>query len=79
MFAFLQNHLFLVNGKFPDALKSAHRKPLIKKLNLDTEVLKNYRPVANSPFFVKTIERACASQIQDYLVNENMCEKVHSA
>ena len=70
-------NLSFVNGMFPDALKSAHIKPLIKKPNLDTEVIKNnYRPVANLPFLAKAIERACASEIQDYTVNENLRGKV---
>ena len=32
---------------FPDSQKVAHVKPLLKKPNLDKDVFKNYRPVAN--------------------------------
>lgn len=72
-------NLSLGNGKFPDVLKSALITPLIKKQNLDCEILKNYRPVANLPFLGKTIERASASQIQDYLANNNLRGKMQSA
>ena len=65
-------NLSFSNGTFPDALKSALIKPLIKKPNLDNEILKNYRPVANLTFIAKTIERASASQIHDYLVDNNL-------
>ena len=37
----------------PKLLKQAHIQPLLKKTGLDENVLKNYRPVSNSPFFVK--------------------------
>ena len=37
----------LSSGCFPDSQKIAHVKPLLKKPNLDKEVFKNYRPVAN--------------------------------
>ena len=52
------------NGQFADVLKSAQITPLLKKPNLDCDILKNYRPVANLKFLAKTIERVCASQIK---------------
>ena len=56
------------SGQFPDVLKSAQITPLLKKRNLDCEILNNYRPVANLKFLAKNIERACASQIHDYWI-----------
>ena len=66
------------SGQFSDVLKSAQITPLLKKPNLDCEILKNYRPVANLKFLAKTIKRACASQIQGYLSPNNLCSKMQS-
>ncbi|PIK51812.1 hypothetical protein BSL78_11336 [Apostichopus japonicus] len=41
----INNSLF--SGQFPDAYKVARVKPLIKKLSLDCEDMKNYRPISN--------------------------------
>ena len=44
-------NLSLTSGTVPTALKKkAVVKPLIKKPNLDPEVLGNYRPVSNLPY-----------------------------
>ena len=67
------------NRHFPDSLKSALITPLIKKPSLDCENLKKYRPVANLKFLAKTIERAFSSQIQEYLVLNNLRGKMQSA
>lgn len=45
----------LVSGHIPDALKSALVTPIIKKPNLDPNVLGNYRPVSNLPFVSKVL------------------------
>ena len=37
-------------GNFPASFKLAIISPLIKKQDLDSEILKNYRPVANLSF-----------------------------
>jgi hypothetical protein len=72
-------NLSLMQGYFPTALKQAHITPLIKKPSLDPESLKNYRPVANLKFLAKTVERACSSQIQNYLSDNNLYGKMQSA
>ena len=41
------------SGDFPASCKSAMISPLIKKQGLDSEILKNYRPVANLSFISK--------------------------
>ena len=38
-----------------------------------------YRPVANLKFLAKTVERVCASQINDYLSSNNLCSKMQPA
>ena len=72
-------NMSIQSGHFPDVLKSAQITPLLKKPTLDCEILKNYRPVANLKFLAKTIERSCASQLQDYLSSNNLCGKMQSA
>ena len=44
-------NLCLLSGVFPTSCKSTIIFPLIKKQGLDTEILKNYRPVANHHSF----------------------------
>ena len=46
---------------FPASCKSAIISPLIKKQGLDSEILKNYRPVANLSFISKFFEKAIAT------------------
>ena len=72
------NH-YLLHGHFPEAMKHAHITPLLKKPNLDTEQLKNYRPIANLSFLSKTIERAAAAQLQNYLTDNNLHGHFQSA
>ena len=50
-------------GYFPDSLKVAHVRLLLKKVGLDREILKNYRPVANLKFLGKTIERVVSKRL----------------
>jgi len=40
----------LQTGVFPTSFKTAVVKPLLKKSNLDPNILNNYRPVSNLPF-----------------------------
>ena len=42
----------LQSGHFPDSLKVAHIRPLLKETGLDEENLKNYRPVAYLTFLI---------------------------
>ena len=60
----------LSEGVFPSCFKTACVKPLLKKPSLDTNVLKNYRPVSNLPFLSKVLERVVAGQLMNYM-NEN--------
>ncbi len=43
----------LLSGTFPNSLKTAVVKPLLKKRNLDNTMLSNYRPISNLPFIGK--------------------------
>ena len=49
-------------AKCPTELKKALLSPLIKKIILDCEIFKNYRPVSNLPFVAKLVELAVCVQ-----------------
>ena len=73
----------LVNGSmqtgvFPDDLKQALVKPLLKKANLDL-VDKNYQPVSNLEFAGKIIERAVTDQVTHHITKHNLMESMQSA
>ena len=61
----------LLSGVFPQALKTAVVKPLLKKSNLDTSQLNNYRPISNLPFLSKIIEKAVSQQLNKFLEQNN--------
>jgi len=47
----------LLTGCFPSDFKQAVIRPLLKKSELDTGDMKNFRPVSNLSFFSKLLER----------------------
>ena len=51
-----------------DCLKEAIVMPLIKEQDemIDTDILKNYRPVSNLVFLSKLIERVVAMRIEGH-------------
>ena len=57
----------LSTAEFSDELKKAFVTPLIKKAILDSEILKNYRPVSNISFLSKLVERIVCVQQVDHL------------
>ena len=69
----------LTTGEFPSLLKLSHVRPCLKKDNLDKEILKNYRPVANTPFLSKVIEKVVATQTYNYLEAYNLMPTTQSA
>ena len=52
------------DGRFPDILKSAVVKPIIKKSNMDQFDLKSWRPISNLSFLSKLVERVATGHIQ---------------
>ena len=52
----------MTTGEFPSLLKLSDVRPRLKKDNLNKEILKNCRPVANIPFLTKGIEKAVTTQ-----------------
>ena len=58
---------------------SALVKPLLKKMSLDPDDLKNYRPVSNLSFLSKVLERIVLSQLNKYLNHNNLLSPLQSA
>ena len=69
----------LVSGTFPSDFKDCVVIPLLKKVSLDCNILKNYRPVSNLPFISKVLERIAYAQILDHLTTNELTEKFQSA
>ena len=69
----------LTTGIFPSILKHTVLNPLIKKRSLNTDELKNYRPVANIKFLSKLIEKHVVNNINDHIVKNGLGEEFQSA
>ena len=70
-------NLCFSSGVFPAYCKSAIISLLIKKQGLDSEIWKNYRPVANMFFFF--FEKAIATQLHSHLINNDSVDNFESA
>ena len=68
-----------VTGNFPNDLKIAYIRPLLKKPSLDKEDLKNFRPVANLKFLGKMIERIASSRIMSVIDEHDLLDPFQSA
>jgi len=55
-----------------EGIKLAHLTPLIKGDSLDTENLKNYRPISNLTFIGKLIERFVLKCLNEHLAKNNL-------
>ena len=60
-------NLSLKSGHFPSSLKTAVLSSLLKKANLDHEVLANYRPISNLKVISTIIEKVVTVRLQKYL------------
>ena len=69
----------LLSGCVPICLKSAAVTPLIKKLNLDQNDLKNYRPILQLPFISKVLEKIVSAQMLEYMSLNDLHEPLQSA
>ncbi len=72
-------NLSLQNGHVPDLLKDAQLTPILKKHNLDHDVLNNYRPISNLSYLSKLVERVVAAQLDAYMAKHNLLEPFQSA
>ena len=60
-------------------MKTPVLSPLLKKANLDHEVLANYRPISNLKVISKIIEKVVAERVQKYLEANQLTEPLQSA
>ncbi len=68
----------LLSGTFPNSLKTAVVKPLLKKSNLDNTMLSNYRPISNLPFIGKIIEKVVFNQLNNFLNSNGFLDNFQS-
>ena len=71
-------NISLRDGVFPESLKKALVKPLLKKVNLDL-LDRNYRPVSNFGYDSKCTEHAAATQLVDHIESHGLMKKHQSA
>lgn len=63
----------------PASLKKAVVRPLLKKNDLDLNLLKNYRPVSNLPTLEKLLEKVVSGRLEDHLHSQSLHDKCQSA
>ena len=69
----------LIEGSFPSTFKKAVVTPLMKKVSLLRNDLKNYRPVSGLCFLSKLVERVVAKQLTSHINNNKMDNPYQSA
>jgi hypothetical protein len=69
----------LKEGKYPDDLKHALVRPLIKKQTLCKDEISNYRPVSNLSFIGKVLEKVVSTQLVEYMSNNHLHDPMQSA
>ena len=69
----------LSSGTFPSNLKEAIIAPILKKVSLDPDCLKNYRPVSNIPFLSKLVEKEVSRHFVAHLAANGINTKFQSA
>ena len=60
-------NLSLSEGIFPDSIKNAKVRPLLKKFSLPPDDLASYRPISNLNFVSKILERIIHTRITEHL------------
>ena len=63
----------------PSSYNEAVLTPILKKPNMDSEVLKNYRPVYDLPYVSKLIEKVVAKQLTSFVHTNNLEGTMQSA
>ena len=69
----------LSTGLFPSSLKEGVITPILKKPTLNCNVMKNYRPVSNTAFISKIIEKAALKQVTQHIMNNDLNQRFQSA
>ena len=62
-------NMSFATGIFPEPLKTAIVKPLLKKPTLDCTSFRNFRPVFNIAFMSKVIEKVIAIQSHSHMTH----------
>ena len=65
--------------EFPKLLEHALAQPLLKKPNLDPELLQNSRPVSKFSLMSMLIQISVCNQLHKYLFDNNLYDKCQSA
>ena len=69
----------LPSGQFPSQFKDAIIRPLLKKSNLDGDEMKHYRPVSNTHFQSKMLEKLAAVRLEDHMCENLLYDPFQSA
>ena len=72
-------NLSLSTGEMPTILKEAMINPILKKSNLDKELLNNYRAISNWTYVSKLIECVVSKQLVNHLNDIALSEEYQSA
>ena len=75
-----QNYKFIPSERRSTQFtETGYGNSFAKKASLDSNTLKNYRPISNISFVSKLIERLVAKRINDYLRTHSLLNKYRSA
>ena len=72
-------NMSLRESMIPKSLKTDLIRPLLKKTGLDSDILKNYRPVSNLTFISKVIEQVISGRLNEHLINNSLFDPLQSA
>jgi hypothetical protein len=72
-------NLSLHTGMVPSAEKHVVVTQILKKSNLDSDDVKNYRPISNLSFLSKLIEQLVSKQLTTYLIENKLMPVFQSA
>ncbi len=72
-------NLSLLTPTVPENLKEAIIMPLIKKLILDPEIFKNFRPISNLKYISKIVEKVVAFHVHTHMSLQDLYELFQSA
>ena len=71
--------ILLEPGAVPRSIEKAIVSPLLKKLTLDKDILKNYCPVSNLSCILKILDKVVSSRLLDHIETNNLGEPLQSA
>ena len=69
-------NMSLRESMIPKSLKTAHIR---QKTGLDSDILKNYRPISNLTYISKVIEKVISGRLNEHLINNSLFDQLQSA